>query len=358
MKIEKNELAKKIGQLKGIVPSRTTIEALKGVLYKDGYLIAANNELTVKAKIEVIEDEENGTQPFIIPEKAFELISSLPIGEMEITTSSDLVTFKMGKIKNQFKTLPANQFSYARDSIASDEMATIPADKLKTAISHVVYAVAASGTNPVMTGMYMHCSDGKINFVGLDGHRIAWDCIDYEGDFKLIVPKAALDKLLKLDFEGDVAISHDANGALFRCENYEVYTRLIQGEYFKYEQMFQKGNIYTVLERRVFLDAINRARLCGSADDKAPVIFEMTGNVIHISYRNSVADYKEDVPVQMEFENSMKIAFDPKLLMDSLKAFECDNVSMEFNTAKTPAIIKAEDSDMTALVLPVNFKEA
>lgn len=37
MKIEKNELSGKIGQLKSIVPSRTTIEALKGVLCADGY---------------------------------------------------------------------------------------------------------------------------------------------------------------------------------------------------------------------------------------------------------------------------------------------------------------------------------
>lgn len=38
MRINKSELSKKIGQLKGIVPSRTTIEALKGVLCSDGYL--------------------------------------------------------------------------------------------------------------------------------------------------------------------------------------------------------------------------------------------------------------------------------------------------------------------------------
>lgn len=52
MRINKSELSKKIGQLKGIVPSRTTIEALKGVLCSDGYLIASDTNLTVKAKLE------------------------------------------------------------------------------------------------------------------------------------------------------------------------------------------------------------------------------------------------------------------------------------------------------------------
>ena len=76
MKIDKNELAKKIGQLKGIVPSKTTSEALRGVLYKDGYLIASNTELTVKAKLEAEESNPDGR--FIIPEKAFDLISNMP----------------------------------------------------------------------------------------------------------------------------------------------------------------------------------------------------------------------------------------------------------------------------------------
>ena len=61
MRINKSELSKKIGQLKGIVPSRTTIEALKGVLCSDGYLIASDTNLTVKAKLEGMEEE---TEPF------------------------------------------------------------------------------------------------------------------------------------------------------------------------------------------------------------------------------------------------------------------------------------------------------
>lgn len=59
MRINKSELSKKIGQLKGIVPSRTTIEALKGVLCSDGYLIASDTNLTVKAKLEGMEEEQN-----------------------------------------------------------------------------------------------------------------------------------------------------------------------------------------------------------------------------------------------------------------------------------------------------------
>lgn len=351
MKIEKTELAKKISQLKSVVPKKTTIDALQGILVDEGYLIAANNELTVKAKLEGVEGEK-----FIIPAKAFDLINSLPAGDVTLTHKNDEVTIQMGKIKNKFKTHPAGNFLYTRTSIEASNEAAVYADKMKKAISHVLYAIPASSTNQIMMGMYITCSGGKMDFVGLDGHRIAWDCIDYDGKFDLIIPKLALEKILQLDLQGDIRISFDANGAVFATDEFEVYTRLIQGEYFKYKNMFSEGDIYTVVERKILLESINRAQLCGSMEDKAPVILEVVGSLIRIEYKNAQADYEEEIATQLSAGDGLKIGFNPRLLMDSLKSFDCDNVSLAFTSNKMPLIIKAEDSDMTALVLPVNIK--
>ena len=131
MRINKSELSKKIGQLKGIVPSRPTIEALKGVLCSDGYLIASDTNLTVKAKLEGMEEE---TEPFIIPAKAFDFIGSLPDGELEVSVSKGNLVIKTGKIKNQFKTLGAELFAYTKSIDTDKEPAKIPALKLKKAI--------------------------------------------------------------------------------------------------------------------------------------------------------------------------------------------------------------------------------
>lgn len=50
MKIQKTELATKLNQIKGVVPKKTTMPILQGILVKEGYLIANNLEMTVKAK--------------------------------------------------------------------------------------------------------------------------------------------------------------------------------------------------------------------------------------------------------------------------------------------------------------------
>ena len=44
MKIQKTELAAKLNQIKGVVPKKTTMPILQGILVKEGYLIANNLE--------------------------------------------------------------------------------------------------------------------------------------------------------------------------------------------------------------------------------------------------------------------------------------------------------------------------
>ena len=100
MKIQKTELAAKLNQIKGVVPKKTTMPILQGILVKEGYLIANNLEMTIKAKLEGTEDE-----CFIIPERAFDLINNLPDGEIDITISSgNTMTIKADKIKNKYQT--------------------------------------------------------------------------------------------------------------------------------------------------------------------------------------------------------------------------------------------------------------
>lgn len=48
MKIQKTELATKLNQIKGVVPKKTTMPILQGILVKEGYLIDNNLEMTVE----------------------------------------------------------------------------------------------------------------------------------------------------------------------------------------------------------------------------------------------------------------------------------------------------------------------
>ena len=346
MVIQKKELAAKINKIKGVVLKKSTMPVLQGILVKGGYLIANNMETTVKAKIEGAGDE-----CFIIPERAFDLISNLPDGEVEISvTAQNTITIKADKIKNKYQTMDPEQFPDTATQKTENQM-TIKANILLESMKRVSYAVPAQGNNAVMSSMCLQAADGQLNFVGLDGHVLAWDRVDYDGDFELLIPKNTVDKLKSLGLTGDVQITHNKTGAVFITEDFEVYTRLIEGKYFKYQTMFKELPLHTVVSRSELLDAMTRAKMC--TEERCPVRFEMQEDQFNLSIKDKTTDYHETVDLQEKLSQPLTIGFDARLVLETLKAFDCDNVGISLEGSKMPMIVGAEDSDFKTIVLPV-----
>lgn len=344
MKIQKTDLAQKLNKIKGVVPKRTVLPALKGVLVMDGYLIANNTEMTVKAKIEGKEEA------FIIPERAFDLINNLPDGEIEISvTAKDSITIKADKIKNKYQTFDPAQFP-STEVQEDGKVMTIKADILLESMKRVSYAVSSQG-NAAMASVCLQAAKGKLNFVGLDGHVLAWDKVDYDGEFELLVPKDTVDKLKSLGLSGDVRIRHNKFGAVFVTDEFQVYTRLIDGEYFEYEKMFRELPLHTAISRTALLDAMARARMC--VEERKPVRFELSGNSLSLSIKDNITDYHETIELQENMAEALSIGFDARLVLETLKAFDCENVEISFGGARMPMIIEDGASEFKAMVLPV-----
>ena len=346
MKIQKTDLAQKLNKIKGVVPKKTTMPVLQGILVRDGYLIANNTEMTIKAKIEGTEDE-----CFIIPERAFDLISNLPDGEVEISvTARNIITIKADKIKNKYQTLDPAQFPTTASQDEGSEL-RIKAEMLLESMKRVSYAVPAQNTNTVMTAMCLQAAGGQLNFAGLDGHVLAWDKIDYDGEFELLIPKNTVDKMKSLGLSGEVQIRHNKTGAVFITEDFEIYTRLIEGEYFKYQTLFKELPLHTVVSRIALLDAMTRAKMC--TEERCPVRFEMDGGALSLSIKDNTTDYHETIELQEDIAETLTIGFDARLVLETLKAFDCENVGLSFGGPKMPMIVEAEDSDFKTIVLPV-----
>ncbi len=346
MKIQKTDLAQKLNKIKGVVPKKTTMPALQGILVRDGYLIANNMEMTIKAKIEGTEGES-----FIIPERAFDLINNLPDGEMEISAAAgNIITIKADKIKNKYQTLDPAQFPATASQDEGSEL-RIKAEMLLESMKRVSYAVPAQNTNVVMTAMCLQATGGQLNFAGLDGHVLAWDKIDYDGEFELLIPKNTVDKMKSLGLSGEVQIRHNKTGAVFITKDFEIYTRLIEGEYFKYQTLFNELPLHTVVSRISLLDAMTRAKMC--TEERCPVRFELDRGSLSLSIKDKTTDYHETIELQEDIAEALTIGFNARLVLETLKAFDCENVGLSFGGAKMPMIVEAEDSDFKTIVLPV-----
>lgn len=344
----KTELAQMINKIKGVVPKKTPVPVIQGILVKDGYLIANNLEMTVKAKIGGADGE-----CFIIPMKAFDLINSLPNGEVEIVPDGDIITIKAEKIKNKYQTMDPNQFPETSMPEDGGQEIVVDGAELLESMKRVSYAIPAQDANQIMSAMCLQASGGYLNFVGLDGHVVAWDKVKYAGEFELLIPKSTTEKLQNLGLTGNVSIRHNGVGALFVTDEYEVYTRLVDGTYFRYQVMFNELPLHTVVARQDLLNAMVRAKMC--TEERAPVRFEISGDTLNISIRDNTTDYHETVYLQEALGQDLTIGFDARLVIETLKAFDCENVGVQFQAAKAPMIVEAEDSDFKSIVLPVNL---
>jgi DNA polymerase III sliding clamp (beta) subunit (PCNA family) len=350
MKVSKKELASKIDQLKPIVPKRSTIEALEGILVDNGYLIASNQETTVRAKLEGME----GT--FVIPSKAFDLIKSLPDGDIDIEVTGSKIVFKTGKIRNSFGIPNKDMFNYTNFPDVSDTSIKVQWLALLPQIRSTLYAVGNVGDQR-MQSIYLQVKDGSFNAVGLDGHRIAWNRMSLEGNMSALIKRECIEKLIGFNLDGPVTICTTNTAALFVNDEYEISTRLVDGTYYDYGKMYEcKPELIIEINRSALQEAISRAKLVSS--DNVPVIFDIADDGITIQLNDSESEYSESIALEhIEGTKPFRIAFSSKYLIEAFKTFSRENLTIEFTNAKGPAIITETGTELKALVLPVNIRK-
>ena len=110
----------------------------------------------------------------------------------------------------------------------------------------------------------------------------------------------------------------------------------------------------SVISRKELLNAMVRAKMCTA--EKCPVKFEIAGSQLSLSIKDQTTDYHETVDLQEDISEELTIGFDARLVIETLKAFDCDNVGISLHSPKMPMIIEAEDSDFKTIVLPVTIK--
>lgn len=351
MKITAKELKENISRLKGIVPKDKNVsDAQKGILYKEGRFIASNSELTV-----ILKGEDSFSETFFIPENAFDILSALT-EDVELSLSGKRLSVKSGSVKSSFMTFDAGTFNYVSGMDATGT-SDIPAEAFYNALNHVLFVVepAASDNKAALSGVLLKCSGGKLDFVGMNSHQIAKDSIPLDGEFSLIVPKSSLAEIIRQKMEGSISISFDQKGVLFTTEKLSVYSRLLEGEYFQYEKILNTDGSTSVIDRVSLQNALARINACASSTEKRPCILEFgSSDMVKISFENQFADYDEDIPCSCSgTDKSLRIGFNPRLLMAAVKSFEEDEVDSSVSVPTAP--IRLSSGEHLSIVLPVNI---
>jgi DNA polymerase-3 subunit beta len=359
----KSNLNKAVGIVMKAVPTRTTMNILECIL-----IDATTNEIKftgndMELGIEtIVEGEIIEKGKIAIDAKLFsEIVRKLPDNDITLTTDSNnnaLITCEKSKFNIAGKS--GDDFSYL-PAIIKDKMITLSQFQLKEVINQTIFSIAINDNNKMMTGELFEVNEGTLKVVGLDGHRIAIRNIKLEGrsdNVRVVIPGKTLQeisKILNADAESFVNIYFTNNHVLFEFDQTHVVSRLIEGDYFKISQMLSNDYETKVsINKKEFLDSIDRANLLIREGDKKPIIINILNGLLQVNVNSAIGALNEDIDIDKEGKDIM-IGFNPKFLMDALRVIDDENVTMYLVNHKSPCFIRDKEENYIYLILPVNF---
>ena len=356
-------LLKGVNTVSKAVPSKTTMNILQCILLTaspNGIKMTANNmDMGIET---VIEGEVNTPGDVALDARLFsEIIRKINESDVIIETLSESqVLISCEKSRFNIACQPADEFP-ALPLLDETNDIVLSEFTLKEAIRKTIFSIADSETNKIMTGELVEVHDDRMRVVSLDGHRISMKYMDLRnpgGRQKVIVPGKTLQEISRIlsgEYEQDVFISFTQNHIMFRFEQTVVVSRLLEGEYFSVDRMIS-GDYETKVKinRKAFADCLDRATLLIKEGDKKPIIIDIQDEYMELKISSQIGEMDEIVSCDKEGRD-LKIAFNPRFLIESLRVIDEEEVTLYLMNAKAPCIIKDEEVSYLYLILPVNF---
>ena len=107
------------------------------------------------------------------------------------------------------------------------------------------------------------------------------------------------------------------------------------------------------VNKRELLDCIDRATLLLREAENKPVIMNVKNDEIKMEMNTKIGSMDENIGIQKKGKD-LRIAFDPKFLIDVLRVIDEEEVNLYLFNAKAPCFIR-DDNSYIYLILPVNL---
>lgn len=359
--INKEALSSLINTAQRAISNRTNMQILEGIhmIAKDNQLIlkATDTELSVCTQASCMVEEEG---EIIVQSGLFgEIVRKLPnamihihVEDKKIYIECEQSSFEiMGQNAEEYPDLP---------QVNGEESLTIAGDTLIQAFKQTVFATSTDDMRIALTGVLMDIQRDKINFVALDGYRMALRKVPGEFEFerKAILPGRSVQELIKLirEEKDEVPIYFGHNHIRIDLDDTQFYTKLLSGEFFQYEGLIRDQHQLEVqVVKREFQDSLERANLLTGREHAGLVKINIHSDEMVIESNSEIGNVHEELPCHRQGDDLL-IAFNAKYLLEGIRVIDEDSIDLFFTDAINPCIIHpAEDKNYLYLVLPVRL---
>jgi DNA polymerase-3 subunit beta len=362
----KSELLNSVNIVLKAVPAKSTMPILECLIIevKSDYikLIANDMELGIET---LVKGNIIDTGIIAINAKVFsEIVRKLPDNDVTIETDNNyLATIICEKAKFTISGRNGDEFPFLPD-VEKRDAVVLSQFTLKEVIRQTVFSISDNESNKIMTGELFEISGNEFRVVSLDGHRISIRNITLNNsyrDIKVIVPGKTLNEISKIlsgEFSDEASIYFTDKHIIFEFDNTIVLSRLIEGEYFKINQMLSSDyETKVTINKKELLSCIDRATLLIKESEKKPIIVNIDDKKMELKINSTIGSMDEEIDITKEGKDIV-IGFNPKFLIEALRVIDDENIDIYLINPKAPCFIKDNKESYTYLILPVNFNAA
>ena len=334
------------------------LEGIKISAKNDGLtLVATDTELTIEKTIKadvLMEGETVVVGKYFVDfakrlEKEQVELSCLYEGQLQIKYSDS---------ESELQVYPVASFPII-SAENSENFFELTAEDFKDVVEKTVLSCSNDDSRPILKGVLFEIADSSLTAVSLDGFRMSVikKAVVSNSEFKAVVPARTLMEITRLiEKEDNFKVFITKNLLSLKMGNTSVFSRLIEGEFVKYNHIIPNGfsNSFTV-NKEALLNSLERATIVAKNDRYNVVRFDIKENVMTVSAKSEVGFVNENIPINLEGKDIV-IAFNGKFLSEYLRIIKEDFIKFNLNSPIDPCILKVTGKeDFIYLVLPVSI---
>ena len=202
-----------------------------------------------------------------------------------------------------------------------------------------------------LNGAFIDIKENYINIVGTDTKRLSVFRLEMptQNEFSLIIPKKAISEIQKLFFD-KIEIYYDENTLIAQSQNFEFFTKLINGKFPDYNRVIPKE-----IKRRLKLSRdkmLEGIKTISIISDTMKIIFTPQT----ITFESVVEDNSEAKTI-IDFETGLdeeiSIGVRNRYLLDFLLNIEESEFELGFNDFNLAFVVSS--NELKTVIMPINL---
>lgn len=345
--------------------SHQNLPILRNVLIASGdnqiKLSATNLEIAASYKVagKVIEPGS-----ITVPvETLLNLVNNIQNERLSIETRGSTLEIKTDNYQAKIQGLPPEDFPLIPQVQNTEESIIIDSGILREALSQVSVATQFSELRPELNSVALIFNLDALVFAATDSFRLAEKTIQTH-EFKAtisrdvfsLIPLKSIQELLRILKENEeVTVRLDQNQILFKTEQFEFVSRLLQGSFPDYKKVIpEKYGAEASLKKEEFTSALRLTGVLSPKVSEVKIKFLENKKALEIfSLDENVGENNYVLPAKIRGKAG-EVGFNWHYLLDGLKVLSGEEVVFGVNDDNHPSVLRsANDPSYFYILMPI-----